>query len=67
MLEKMTMECHNYLDTQSQKDTNGNGIECDIIVFLDPLTGQLIIDSIQMLTKIQMRKNMSKRQARRLY
>ena len=46
MLEKMTMEiCHNYLDTQSQKDTNGNGIECDIIVFLDPLTGQLIIDS----------------------
>ena len=38
-------DCHNYLDTQSQKDTNGNGIECDIIVFLDPLTGQLIIDS----------------------
>ena len=38
-------DCHDYLDTQSQKDTNGNGIECDIIVFLDPLTGQLIIDS----------------------
>ena len=54
-------DCTN-LDTSSQRDSNDNDMECDIIVTVDSLNSSITVDLIRMLMRTQMKKNTAKKQ-----
>ena len=55
-------DCLEYYDTSSQRDTNDNGNECDIIVTVDSMNSTVVIESLILeLMRILMKTSMEKK------
>ena len=55
-------DCLEYYDTASQRDTNDNGNECDIIVNVDSFNSTISVISTLAWTRIRMKINTARKQ-----